>query len=77
MSHPGRTVRSYLTRYAASEAGEEPMTQFDREHELVVRVASAHTALWPAASPLRVLRAERGYGRGVADLMILDFDPTS
>lgn len=51
------------------------MTQFDREHELVARVASAHTALWPAASPLRVLRAERGYGRGVADLMVLDFDP--
>jgi hypothetical protein len=47
---------------------------FEREHELVSALAGQHRKLWPAART-RVVKAERGYGRGVADLVILDFDP--
>lgn len=47
---------------------------FEREHELVSALAGQHRRLWPAARN-RVVRAERGYGRGVADLVVLDFDP--
>jgi hypothetical protein len=46
---------------------------FAREHELVAALAAHHRRLWPAAHSRRV-KAERGYGRGVADLVILDFD---
>lgn len=46
---------------------------FEREHELVATLAGEHRRLWPAAKMRRV-KAERGYGRGVADLVILDFD---
>lgn len=46
---------------------------FAREHELVAALAAHHRRLWPAARSRRV-KAERGYGRGVADLVVLDFD---
>jgi hypothetical protein len=44
---------------------------FEREHELVAALARQHRSLWPAAQERRV-RAERGYGAGVADLVVLD-----
>ena len=47
---------------------------FEREHELVAALAKQHRRLWPDAAS-RAVRAERGYGRGVADLVVLDFDP--
>jgi hypothetical protein len=46
---------------------------FEREHELVAALAAQHRRLWPAAQMRRV-KAERGYGRGVVDLVVLDFD---
>lgn len=45
----------------------------NREYE-VVRTLAAHAAvLFPVAGK-RVIQAERGYGRGVADLVLLDID---
>jgi hypothetical protein len=46
---------------------------FAREHELVSELAAHHRQLWPAMHSRRI-KAERGYGRGVADLIVLDFD---
>jgi hypothetical protein len=50
---------------------------FDREYELVRLVARHAETLWPDFKGERVLQAERGYGRGVADLMVLDIDRVS
>lgn len=47
---------------------------FDREYEIVRLVARHAAKLWPDIKGERVLQAERGYGRGVADLMVLDID---
>lgn len=46
---------------------------FEREYEIVRVVARHAEVLWPEIRN-RVLQAERGYGRGVADLMVLDID---
>jgi hypothetical protein len=48
-----------------------------REYELVRLVAQHAASLWPDSKGERVLQAERGYGRGVADLMVLDIDRVS
>jgi hypothetical protein len=50
---------------------------FDREYEIVRLVARHAERLWPDLNGERVLQAERGYGRGVADLMVLDIDRVS
>lgn len=47
---------------------------FDREYEIVRLVARHAASLWPDIKAERVLQAERGYGRGVADLMVLEID---
>lgn len=47
---------------------------FDREYEIVRLVAQHAARLWPDIEGERVLQAERGYGRGVADLVVLDID---
>ena len=49
---------------------------FNREYEVVRLVAQHAENLWPDVGGKRVLQAERGYGRGVADLVVLDVDPT-
>ena len=49
---------------------------FEREHEVVSALAGQHRKLWPGTRT-RVVKAERGYGRGVADLVVLDFDPAA
>lgn len=51
---------------------EQGEAMFGREHELVAALAAQHRRLWPAAQMRRV-KAERGYGRGVTDLVVLDF----
>lgn len=78
-----RLLRAISASYAAlSPAGScerrrRVVLRFDREHELVSSLVSAHRDLWPAASPTRAVRVERGYGRGVADFVVLDFDPVA
>jgi hypothetical protein len=47
---------------------------FSREYEIVRLVARSAASLWPDILGERVLQAERGYGRGVADLVVLDVD---
>ncbi len=47
---------------------------FAREHELVAHLAGQHRRLWPSGTAYRLVKAERGYGSGVADLVLLDFD---
>jgi hypothetical protein len=47
---------------------------FAREHELVAHLAGQHRRLWPGGTAHRLVKAERGYGSGVADLVLLDFD---
>lgn len=47
---------------------------FDREYEIVRLVARHSDSLWRNLRGDRVLRAERGYGRGVADLVVLEID---
>lgn len=49
-------------------------SMFAREHELVAHLASQHRRLWPSGTAHRSVKAERGYGSGVADLVLLDFD---
>lgn len=49
---------------------------FSREYEIVRLVARHAETLWPDFRGERVLQAERGYGRGVADLVVLDIDRT-
>lgn len=50
---------------------------FEREYELVRALASEAASLWPGAEGKPRLRAERGYGRGVADLVVLGIDGAS
>jgi hypothetical protein len=52
-------------------------TPMDREYEIVRLVAQHAASLWPDLEGERVLQAERGYGRGVADLMVLGVDRTA
>ena len=47
---------------------------FSREYEIVRLLAHDAKRLWPDMVGELVLRAERGYGRGVADLVVLDID---
>lgn len=47
---------------------------FQREYEIVRLVAHHAETLWPDFRGERVLQAERGYGRGVADLVVLDIN---
>lgn len=49
---------------------------FEREYEIVRLVALHAGVLWPELRS-RVIQAERGYGRGVADLMVFDIDRVS